>query len=90
MTAFKRNKNLKQTIGSTRMENGKVEKFNIPYTTGECTPFLSGTRTLCCKQVLKTSTFMSKQTKRTFKIFSNLNSKSEYVIYLLECILCKM
>ena len=37
-----------------------------------------------------TNTFMSQQAKRTFKIFFNLNCKSEYVIYLLECILCKI
>ena len=33
---------------------------------------------------------MSQQTKRTFSIFFNLNCKSEYVIYLMEWILCKM
>ena len=68
----------------------KLRKFNIPCRTGKCTPCLSGTRTLCCNQVLTTNTFMSQQTKRTFNIFFNLNCKSEYVIYLMECILCKM
>ena len=34
--------------------------------------------------------FMSWQTKRTFDIFFNLKCKSEYAIYLMECILCKM
>ena len=90
ITAFKRNKNLKEIIGSTRIENGKNKKFNIPSRTGKCTPCLSGTRTLCCNQVLTTNTFMSQQTKRTFNIFFNLNCKSEYVIYLMECILCNM
>ena len=89
ITAFKRNKNLKEIIGSTRIENGKVKKLNIPSRTEKCTPCLSGTRTLCCNQVLTTNTFMSQQTKRTFNIFFNLNCKSEYVIYLMECILCK-
>ena len=90
ITAFKRNKNLKEIIGGTRIENGKVKKFRIPFRTGKCTPCLSGARTLCCNQVLTTNTFMSQQTKRTFNIFFNLNCKSEYVIYLMECILCKM
>ena len=40
--------------------------------------------------VMTTNTFTSQQTKRTFKISFNLTCKSEYVIYLLECILCKM
>ena len=62
ITAFKRNKNLKEIIGSTRIENGKDKKFNIASRTGKCTPCLSGTRTLCCNQVLTTNTFMSQQT----------------------------
>ena len=86
ITAFKGNKNQKEIIGNTRIENGKVKKFNIPPRTGKCTPCLSGTRTLCCNQVL---TIMNQQTKRTFNIFFNLNCKSEYVIYL-NCILYKM
>ena len=90
ITAFKRNKNIKEIIGGTRIENGKVKKFSIPSITGKCTPCLSGARTLCCNQVLTTNTFMSQQTKRAFNIFFNLNCKSEYVIHLMECILCKM
>ena len=39
---------------------------------------------------MTTNTFTSQQTKQTLKIFFNLNCKSEYVIYLLECILCKI
>ena len=33
---------------------------------------------------------MSQQTKQEFNIFFKLNRKSEYVIYLMECILSKM
>ena len=40
--------------------------------------------------VMTINTFTSQHTKRTFKISFNLTCKSEYVIYLLECILCKM
>ena len=47
-TVFKRNRNLKEIIRSTRFENDKVKKFNISFRTGGCTPCLSGTRTLCC------------------------------------------
>ena len=90
INAFKRNKNLKEIIGGTHIENGKVKKFNIPPRAGKCAPCLSSTRTLSCNQVLTTNRFMSQQTKRTFNIFVNLNCKSEYVIYLMECILCKM
>ena len=75
MTAFKRNKNLKQTIGSTRMENGKVEKFNIPYTTGECTPFLSGARTLCSNKCWKQTHSWANRQKEHLKFFLTLTLK---------------
>ena len=89
-TAFKTNKNLKEIIGGTRIENDKVKKFSIPFRTGKCTPYLSGAITLCCNQVMTTNTLTSQQTKQTFKISLNLNCKSEYVFSLLECILYKL
>ena len=46
ITAFKRNTNLNEIIGSTRIKNDKVKKFSIPSRTGEYTPCLSGTKTL--------------------------------------------
>ena len=49
----------------------------------------AGRKNSCCNQVLTTDTFMSKQTKRTFDVFFNINCKREYVIYPMECILCK-
>ena len=45
ITAFKRNKNLKEIIGGTHIENSKVKKFSIPSRNGKCTPCLSGART---------------------------------------------
>ena len=75
---------------SARIANGKVKKFSTPSRIGKRTPFLLGTRTICWNQVLTTNTFMSQQTKRTFNIFFNRGCKSEYVIYLMECILCKI
>ena len=86
---YKRNKNLKE-IGSRRIENGKIKKFNIPSRTGKCSPCLRGAKTLSCNQVVTANTFMSQQTKGTSDILFNLNCKSQYVIYLLyllECIL---
>ena len=43
--------------------------------TGKCTQRFSGTRTLCCNQVLKTNTFMGEQKKRTFNLFLTLTVK---------------
>ena len=58
-TAFKTNKNLKEIIGGTRIENDKVKKFSIPFRTGKRTPCLSGAITLCCNQVMTTNTLTS-------------------------------
>ena len=53
-TAFKRNKNLKEIVGGTRIENSKVSPnskvFNFLSRTGICTLCLLGVRTLCCNQ----------------------------------------
>ena len=56
----------------------------------KCTPCLANNRTLCCKQIIHTTTFRSNQTNRIFHIYHNLNSKSKHVIYLLECTKCKI
>ena len=50
----------------------------------KCTPCLANNRTLCCKQIIHTTTFRSNQTNRIFHIYHNLNCKSKYVIYLLD------
>lgn len=59
MIAFKRNKSLKEIIGLTRIENGKVKKTDISPKTEECSPCLLETRNLCCKQKITTTTFIS-------------------------------
>ena len=45
---------------------------------------------VCCKQKKTTTTFKSQQTNKTWKIFHNTNCKTEYVIYLLQCIICNL
>ena len=44
----------------------------------------------CCTQVVNTRIFESYQTNRTFKNFQELNCKSSFRIYLMECTLCKI
>ena len=72
------------------MEKDKVKNFNISSKTGKRSPCLSEERNICCNQVITTTTFMSQQAKQTFNIFFNLNCKSEYDIYPMGCILCKI
>ena len=90
MIAFRKNTSLKQLIGTNTIRNN--QKFLTPTqttTAGQCTPCYTS-RSLCCQQVLKTTTFTSTQTKETFTIFHQVTSHSNYVIYLLECIMCKI
>ena len=37
-----------------------------------------------------TTTFKSQQTNKTWKIFHSTNYKTEYAIYLMECIICNL
>ena len=59
LLAFRKNENLRQLIGGN-----KIEKNKKLLTTNK-----SNSRTLCCKQVVKTEHFKSNQTNRTFRIF---------------------
>ena len=44
-----------------------------------------------CKQfVIDTTTFQSYQTQQLYTIFHKLNCKSKFIIYLMECALCKI
>ena len=90
MIAFRKNTSLKQLIGTNTIRNN--QKFLTPTqttTAGQCTPCYTS-RSLCCQQVLKTTTFTSTQTRETFTIFHQVTCHSNYVIYLLECIMCKI
>ena len=90
MIAFKRSRNLQEIIGGHTVKQGKVFKKNLAGINGKSVPCSSTRPSLCCTQVLNTQTFMSQKTKRTFNIFHKLPCKSQYVIYLMECILCKI
>ena len=86
MIAFKRSKNLQEIIGGHTVKQGKVFKKNLARLNGKSVPCSSTRPLLCCTQVLNTQAFMSQQTKRTFNTFHKLICKSQYVIYLMECI----
>ena len=81
--AFKRNKNLKELVGSNCIENRKVKSAKNTFNIGKCSPCLSKTGYVCCCQLTST-TFFSQQTKVKFKIYHQVNCKSEYIIYLID------
>ena len=74
ITAFKRNRNLKEIIESNCIENGKVIRAKNTFTVGKCSSCLSKTGNLCCSQLTSTTTFISKQTKRKFKIYLKVHT----------------
>ena len=59
ITAFKRNRNLKELIGSNCMENGKIKQAINTFTIGKCFPCFSKTGNLCCSQLISTTIFVS-------------------------------
>ena len=90
MIAFRKNKSLKQLIGTNTIRNNqKFLTATQATTAGQCTPCYTS-RSFYCQQVLKTTTFTSAQTRETFTIFCQVTCHSNYVIYLLECIMCKI
>ena len=90
LLAFRKNKNLRQLIGGNTIEKNKKLLTTNKFTNGKCSPCFSNSRTLCCKQVIKTEHFKSNQTNRTFRIFQKTTCKSNFIVYLLECELCKI
>ena len=89
--AFRRNKNLGDMLGQKTIKNGKViRKSNINNRKGWCSPCNSRNFNLCCQQVRSTNKFKSNKTNEEFQIYHRVSCKSKFIIYLLECILCKI
>ena len=84
---FRRNRNLKDLIGQTRISNSKVLRKREK-TIGKCTPCLSRIDTKCCKHIVSTSKFTNRSGTREYSIFHNVNCKSKNVIYLAHCRKC--
>ena len=90
MITYKRNKNLGQFIGGHTLQGGKVFKTHLQIINGESKSCNKANKSYLCRtQVVNTKTFKSYQAKTTFKIFHKLNCKSSFVIYSMECTLCK-
>ena len=75
--------------GNTIEKNKKLLTTN-KFTNGKCSPCFSSSRTLCCNKVIKTDHSKSNEANRTFRIFQKTTCKSNFIIYLLECDLCKI
>ena len=87
---FRRNKNIRQILARNIIVNHKKLKKLNNRPNSNWSPCSSNTRTLYCKQVIRTATLKSHQTKRTFDIFCDINCKSKYIIHLIDSNLCKI
>ena len=87
--AFQINTSLKQIIGTNIIRNRKYLKPANFSSKRKCS-LVTVRKTMCCKQVNTTRTFTSNQTNEIFNSYHKLNCKSKYVIYLLECSICKI
>ena len=90
--AYRRNKNLRDFIGSNTIENNtKVIKriSSNGRKIGKCQPCFGRAGNLCCQQIKTTSTFKSDITEKVYNIFHDVNCKSTNLIYLMECTLCE-
>ena len=84
---YRRNRNLKDLLGQTRISKNKVVKKKEKLI-GKCSPCLRRPDTKCCRHIVSTSTFQNRTGKRQYKIFHNVNCKSKNVINLAHCKLC--
>ena len=79
---FRRNKNLKDFLWMKTIANNKVQKVILSNRKGYSIICHSKTRNLCRNQIKHTNRISSTVTKRTYNIYSKLNCKSSYLIYL--------
>lgn len=89
LLCFRRNQNLKDLIGQTRISKGKVMKRK-KNKIGKCSPCLSRRDTKCCKHVASTSTFKNENQSgsKVYNIYHNVTCKSKNVIYFAQCRRC--
>ena len=83
------NKNLKDFLWTKTVVNNKAQNVILSNRKEYPIPCHSKTGYLCCKQVKHSNKFSSTVTKSTYNISNKLNCKSSYLIYLMECTLCK-
>ena len=87
LVCFRRNSNLRDLIGQTRISEGKVLRRK-ELKPGKCAPCHSRPDTKCCQHIIPTKKFTNKTGDETFRIFHRLNCKSKKVIYLAHCSKC--
>jgi hypothetical protein len=80
VVAFRRPKSIKGTLvrAAVSRPSSRVD---------QCKP-CGDKRCKCCLQLQHAQVFHSKTTGKEYKIFCNVNCKTPYVVYLLDCHVC--
>ena len=87
LVCFKRNKNLRDILGQTRIKNNKVVRKK-PESKGRCTPCRGRADAKCCTHMVNTNFFTDKSRKKRFEIRQRTGCKSTNAIYLAFCDKC--
>ena len=83
---YKRNKNLRDILGQTRIVNNKVARKKI--TRGRCTPCRGRSDAKCCTHMVNTNVFTDKTGKKRFEIRQKTSCRSTNAIYVAWCDRC--
>ena len=87
LIAYRRPKSLRDTLVSSKLRSKTTGDHTT--TTGDCGP-CKKPKCSWCIRVNKTSTFTGTQDSKVFDIFHTVNCQSTFVIYIIECKICKL
>ena len=87
LIAYRRPKSLRDILVSTELRSKTTRSsYN---TTGTCGP-CNKPKCSWCSRINKTSTFTGTLNNKVFDIFHTVNCQSTWVIYIIECKICKL
>ena len=84
---YRRNKNLRDVLGQTKLAGGKVVRTNEK-PSGRCVPCRGRGDALCCTHVVNTNVFTDGTGRKKFKIRQKTGCRSKNAIYLAWCDRC--
>ena len=88
VVAYRRSKSLRDILVSTRLTGRTLEGHTTP--TSSCGP-CNKAKCSWCVLISKTSTFTGTQRDgKVFGIFNTVNCQSTFVIYIIECRICRL
>ena len=84
---FRRNRNLRDILGQTKISRNKVVRKRPPIK-GRCAPCRSRADTKCCNHIISTTHFTNKTGSKRYDIRHKTGCKSRNALYLSFCIKC--